>query len=128
MDGVHYHTMLLVDRALAAGKPMEAARKNAAHFAEHALYDFAFGQFRYQSLEQHFWQPFEVSYRLQRAGFRCVQLERVLLSWEQLACAEDLKQSPPPWDWFFQAERDVPSPPAPPPQRRGKGTTLGGTP
>jgi SAM-dependent methyltransferase len=104
MDAVHYYTMLLVDRALAAGKPMEAARKNAAHHAEHALYDFAFGQFRYQGLEQHFWQPFEVRYRLQRAGFGRIRLARVLLSWEQLACADDLKQYPSPWDWYFQAD------------------------
>src|SRR5207245_7904227 len=104
MDAVHYHTMLLVDRALAAGKPIEVARKNAAHFVEHALYDFAFGEFRYEGLEQHFWQPFEVRYRLRRAGFQHIQLARVLLSWEQLACEKELKQHPPPWDWFFQAE------------------------
>src|SRR5262245_2128383 len=29
MDAVHYYTMLLVDRALEAGTPMAAARKNA---------------------------------------------------------------------------------------------------
>jgi SAM-dependent methyltransferase len=104
MDAIHYHTMLLVDRALAAGKPIEVARKNAAHLVEHALYDFAFGQFRYQGLEQHFWQPFEVRYRLRRAGFHRIHLERVLLSWEQLAWEKDMKQHPPPWDWFFQAE------------------------
>jgi len=104
MDAVHYHTMLLVDRALAAGKPIEVARKNAAHFVEHALYDFAFGQFHYEGLEQHFWQPFEVRYRLRRAGFHDIHLERVLLSWEQLACTKELKEHPPPWDWFFQAE------------------------
>lgn len=104
MDAVHYHTMLLVDRALAAGKPMEVARKNAAYHAEHALYDFAFGQFRYQGLEQHFWQPFEVRYRLCRAGFHRVRLARVLLSWEQFGGAKELKEHPPPWDWYFQAE------------------------
>jgi SAM-dependent methyltransferase len=104
MDAVHYYTMLLVDRALAAGRPMETARKNAAHHAEHALYDFAFGQFRYQGLEQHFWQPFEVRYRLRRAGFRHIHLARVLLSWEQFACGDDLQQQPPPWDWYYQAE------------------------
>jgi SAM-dependent methyltransferase len=103
MDAVHYHTMLLVDRALAAGKPIDVARKNAAHFAEHALFDFAFGQFRYEGLEQHFWQPFEVRYRLRRVGFHDIHLQRVRLSWEQLACAKDLTQHPPPWDWFFKA-------------------------
>jgi SAM-dependent methyltransferase len=104
MDAVHYYTMLLVDRALAAGRPMEVARKNAAHHAEHATYDFAFGQFRFQGLEQHFWQSFEVRYRLSRAGFCRIQLARVLLSWEQFAYGNDLREYAPPWDWFFQAE------------------------
>jgi SAM-dependent methyltransferase len=104
MDAVHYYTMLLVDRALAAGKPLEAARKNAAHFAEHAQYDLAFGQFRCQGLDQHFWQPFEVRYRLRRAGFQRIQVARVLLSWAQFAGNHELKNEPPPWDWYFQAE------------------------
>ena len=68
MDAVHYFTMLLVDRARRTGMPPERARKNAAHHGEHALYDFAFGDFRFQGIEQHFWQPFEVRYRLRRAG------------------------------------------------------------
>ncbi len=104
MDAVHYYTMLLLDRALAAGLPLAAARQNAAEHGEHALYDFAFGQFRYQGLEQHFWQPFEVRHRLRRAGFRKLRLARVLLSWEQFACGHDLQKQPPPWDWFVQAQ------------------------
>ena len=106
MDALHYYTMLLVDRALAAGKPMSAARKNAAHHGEHELYDFAFGQFRYKGLEQHFWQPFEARYRLKRAGFAKVRLTRVRLSWQQLACGAELKDQPAPWDWFVSALRN----------------------
>jgi SAM-dependent methyltransferase len=104
MDGVHYHTMLMLDRALATGMPLDKARQNAAHHAEHEFYDFAFGQFRYRGLEQHFWQPFEVRYRLRRAGFRRVRLARVVLTWEQFGCKEAPLGQPPPWDWFFQAE------------------------
>jgi SAM-dependent methyltransferase len=107
MDAVHYYTMLLVDRALAAGKPMGAARKNAAHHGEHGLYDFAFGQFRYKGLEQHFWQPFEIHYRFRRAGFVSVRLARVRLAWAQLACGSELKHHPPPWDWFVSADLSV---------------------
>src|SRR5262249_28112194 len=103
MDAVHYFTMLLVDRAREVGMPEEKARQNAAHHAEHALYDFAFGSFRYKGLEQHFWQPFEVPYRLERAGFRNVRLEKVLLAWEQFGSVRDLGDRPPPWDWFFEA-------------------------
>jgi SAM-dependent methyltransferase len=103
MDAVHYYNMLLLDRALASGQPLAAARKNAAHHGEHALYDFAFGQFCYEGIEQHFWQPFEVRYRLRRAGFRVVGLRHVRLSWQQFACGRDLEAYPPPWDWFFLA-------------------------
>ena len=105
VDAVHYFTMLLVDRARRAGMPAAQARKNAAHHAEHALYDFAFGDFRYQGLEQHCWQPFEVKYRLRRAGFRGVRLRKVRLAWHQFGCARDLGDKPPPWDWFFRARR-----------------------
>jgi SAM-dependent methyltransferase len=101
MDAVHYHTMLLVDRARQTGMPEDKARDNAARHGEHELYGFAFGDFSYLGLRQHFWQPFEIGYRLRRAGFRDVRIAKAPLSWEQFACAADLRCYPPPWDWFF---------------------------
>ena len=50
------------------------------------------------------WQPFEVGYRLRRAGFRRVRKAKARLSWAQFACGGELARFPPPWDWFFQAE------------------------
>jgi SAM-dependent methyltransferase len=105
MDAVHYGTMLLVDRALKAGKPIEVARKNAAHNSEHEYYDFAFGQFRFRGLEQHFWQPFEVAYRFQRTGFTLKRLKKIHLSWKEFAGGKELQEYPPPWDWFFLAKK-----------------------
>ena len=104
VDAVHYLTMLLLDRARSAGMPEGKARQNAAYHAEHELYDFAFGEFRFKGLRQHFWQPFEVGYRLRRAGFRRVRRAKVLLAWEQFRCGRDLAGRPPPWDWFFHAQ------------------------
>src|SRR5436309_8710976 len=69
MDAVHYQTMLLLDRARQTGMAEEQARHNAAQHGEHDLYDFTYGDFRYAGLEQHFWQPYEIPYRLKRAGF-----------------------------------------------------------
>ena len=104
MDAVHYYTMVLIDRALKAGKPIDASRKNAAHHCEHPYYDFAFGQFRYRGLEQHFWQPFEVAYRFRRAGFALKRLKKIHLSWKQFAGGMELQEYAPPWDWFFLAK------------------------
>ena len=104
VDAIHYQTMLLVDRARQTGMPEDVARRNAAGHAEHQLSDFAFSDFRYVGLEQHFWHPFEIPYRLKRAGFRRVKKGRVKLEWDQFACAADLRKYPPPWDWFFRAE------------------------
>lgn len=104
MDAVHYHTMLLLDRALSRGLPMAEAQKNAAQQGEHGLYNFAWGEFRYRGLVQHFWQPFEIPYRLERAGFGRVRLTKVLLSWQQFACGSEFQNQPPPWDWFVEAE------------------------
>ncbi|MBI1832185.1 MAG: class I SAM-dependent methyltransferase [Planctomycetes bacterium] len=105
MDAVHYATALLVDRALDAGMPIDAARKNAAHHNDHPCYDFAFGDFRFQGLHQHFWQPFEIPYRFGRAGLTVTKLKKVRLSWRQFAGAEELHAHAPPWDWFFLARR-----------------------
>ena len=85
MDAVHYLTMLLVDRApVREGMPLgRGPAKRGRIIAIMRLYNFAFGEFRYEGLEQHFWQPFEVRYRLRRAGFRGLRMTKVLLAWEQ---------------------------------------------
>jgi SAM-dependent methyltransferase len=105
MDAVHYYTMLLLDRALAAGKPPTVARKNAGHHADHAYFDFAFSQFNYQGLNQHFWQPFEVRYRFRRAGLRLRRLRKLHLSWLQFGGGAELQRYPAPWDWLFLARK-----------------------
>jgi SAM-dependent methyltransferase len=102
IDGVHYQTMILLDRARRTGMPEDQARKNAAAHAEHGLYDFALGTFRYDGLEQHFWQAFEVPYRLGRAGFRKVRTAKAPVPWDQVTRLADVDE-PPPWDWFFHA-------------------------
>jgi hypothetical protein len=84
--------------------PEDKARQNAAQHGEHHCFDFAFQIFRYKGLEQHFWQPFEIRYRLRRAGFRRIRRARAHLTWDQLACGRDFAAQAPSWDWFFQAE------------------------
>jgi SAM-dependent methyltransferase len=104
IDAICYHIMLLTEHALDQGyMPREAQRLAALH-AERRHYDFAFGQFRYRGLRQKFWRPFEVEYRLTKAGFMSTTLDKVLYPWDDnLAGGESLAASPPSWDWFFSA-------------------------
>jgi SAM-dependent methyltransferase len=104
LDAVQYFSMLLFDQALEHGLDPADAMRFTAHHAEHRYYDFAFGRFKYRGLRQKFWLPFEVEYRLSRAGFRELCLGKVLYPWdENMAGSTELSGYPPSWDWFFQA-------------------------
>jgi SAM-dependent methyltransferase len=104
MDAIHYQTMLLMDQSLDRGSTPEQAERYAAHLGEHELYDFAFGRFTFQGLQQKFWQPFEVRHRLVKAGFTSVELAQVLYPWDDsLACGSDFTVHPKSWDWSFVA-------------------------
>ncbi len=104
IDAIHYHTMLLMDRALDEGLPPEEAERQAAYHAEHHFYDFAFGRFQFLGLRQKFWQPFELRHRLRKAGFGPVELGQVLYPWdENLAGGAEFADHPRSWDWSFAA-------------------------
>ena len=100
MDAIHYHTMLLMDQALDRGLAPEEAERAAAFHAEHHLYEFAFGRFRFMGLRQKFWQPFEIRHRMAKAGFSSVALGQVLYPWDDsLAGGADFADHPRSWDW-----------------------------
>jgi SAM-dependent methyltransferase len=104
MDAIHYHTMLLTDRALDRGASPEEAERSAAFHAEHQYYDFAFGRFTFQGLKQKFWQPFEIRHRLTKAGFGSVDLAKLHYPWdESLPLGPDFADYPRSWDWSFTA-------------------------
>jgi SAM-dependent methyltransferase len=104
IDAIHYHTMLLMDRALDSGRSPEEAERYAAFHAEHAYYDFAFGRFRFQGLRQKFWQPFELEYRLKKAGFASIVLDQLFYPWdESIIGGEEFADQPKSWDWTFLA-------------------------
>jgi SAM-dependent methyltransferase len=104
IDAIHYHTMLLLDRALDSGLDPVEAERSAAFHAEHQFYEFAFGRFQFQGLRQKFWQPFEIRHRLAKAGFQAIELGQVLYPWdESLAGSDAFAEYPRSWDWSFSA-------------------------
>lgn len=104
IDAVHYSTMLLTDRALDEGRPATEAEDDAAQLVEHELFEFAFGRFSFRGLEQKFWQPFEIEYRVKKAGFGSCTLEKLLYPWDDdMAGGAAFADQPPSWDWTFAA-------------------------
>ncbi len=108
IDAVHYSTMLLMDRALDEGEGPETAEASTAEAVEHQLFDFPFGRFRFQGLHQKFWQPFEIEYRLKKAGFQSWNLEKLLYPWDDdMAGGPKFRDHEPSWDWTFSARRSL---------------------
>jgi SAM-dependent methyltransferase len=104
IDAIHYATMLIMDHDLDEGKSPREAEAKAAELVEHSLFDFAFGRFRFEKLLQKFWQPFELEYRLGKAGFSGIRLEKLLYPWDDdIAGGALFASQPPSWDWTFQA-------------------------
>lgn len=104
IDAIHYHTMLLMDQSLDRGTAPSEAERYAAFHAEHAYYDFAFGRFSFQGLQQKFWQPFEVRHRLTKAGFVEIELDQLSYPWdESLPGGPAFADYPQSWDWSFAA-------------------------
>jgi SAM-dependent methyltransferase len=104
IDAIQYHTMLLMDRALDEGATREEAERLAAFQAEHSLYEFGFGRFRFQGIEQKFWQSFEIEHRLRKAGFSSVALDQVRYPWDDsIPGGAEFADHPRSWDWSFIA-------------------------
>ncbi len=104
IDAIHYSTMLMTDRGLDEGQTPTEAEAAAARDVEHHLFEFTFGRFSYHGLEQKFWQPFEIEYRLRKAGFSAFELEKLLYPWDDdIAGGAAFADQPPSWDWTFAA-------------------------
>ncbi len=104
IDTIYYHLLLLMDQALDQGVEPREATRLAQLQIERRHYDFAFGEFHFDGLRQKFWQPFEIEYRLNKAGFASTTLAKVLYPWDDsVAGSETLRGFPRNWDWFFQA-------------------------
>lgn len=104
IDAIHHHTLMLWDVYLEQGYTMEEAERLVSTNLEHHMYDFALGRFRFGDLYQKFWQPDELKFHLQKAGFIDIQMVKLEYPWDDsLAGFKFLKQHPPTWDWTFRA-------------------------
>ncbi len=102
IDAIAYHLMLVMDLELEQGANLRDAERLASLEVERCYYDFVFGRFQFHGLRQKFWQPFELEYRLDKAGFTSSLVSKVLYPWQEIAAGETkLEHCPRSWDWFF---------------------------
>ena len=80
IDAIYYHMMLLIDQSLERDTRSSRLRSWPLCHVERRHYDFAYGRFQYEGLRQKFWQPFEVDYRLKKAGFSAAVAQKSALS------------------------------------------------
>jgi SAM-dependent methyltransferase len=106
VDAIHHHSLMLWDVYLDQGYSLEEAQRLVATHMEHSLYDFAFGKFRFGAINQKFWQPDELAFKLRKAGFGEVRMVRLEYPWDDsLAGYKSLKDHPKTWDWTFEARK-----------------------
>lgn len=102
LEGLFYHIVLLTDLALDRGMSLADAQQFAANKAELHGYDLNTATFTFDKIHQHLWLREEVEHRLQKAGYRRIQVRKAGLPWNQFAEGRTLKKFPQSWDWAFR--------------------------
>ncbi len=107
MDSILHQSILLYEKARESGKPHEKALEETREKIKRDSCDFLLGTFKYNDMVQKHYYPFEIKYRLKKAGFKAIKLRKVYYPWE--VYEEDhlleLNDKPKSWDWFVYAEK-----------------------
>ena len=73
---------------------------------EKKKFDFVLGTYTDDDEVQKFYYEFELRLRLQEAGFKHIQISKVLYPWgKNISGYEDFPGRPLMWDWFVDAEK-----------------------
>jgi len=102
MESVLYEGLLVVERERERAASEQKALRRARRIVSPGQYDFLLGIYRDGDDWQKFYYSFELRKRLQRAGFKGIQLGKVLYPW-QADGAEAFSSEPKTWDWFVRA-------------------------
>jgi len=105
LDSVLHTSMLVYEKYWKQFKDKTKAQKKTAKIIGHQDYDFSKGILDYQG-KQKIYYYYELLYRLHKAGFTNVKIEKLIFPWHSL---EDKKvffpKHPKPWDWLFIAKK-----------------------
>jgi SAM-dependent methyltransferase len=103
MESVLYEGMLILDQERGKTESEDEARKRVSKLIGPHRYDFISGLYTEGEDQQKFYYSFELRKRLQSAGFKNIQLGKVLYPWGDKHSWFDFSGQPRMWDWFVRA-------------------------
>jgi SAM-dependent methyltransferase len=103
MESVLYEGVLILDREREQSENEEEALKRAQRKVRRNRYNFIAGFYTEGDDRQKFYYSFELRRRLQKAGFKGIQLGKVLYPWYAEDGDEAFAGEPKMWDWFVRA-------------------------
>lgn len=105
MEAILYEGTLLFERELEKSGDEEKALRSAKRILKRRKFDFVSGIYNDHGLRQKFYYEFELKYRLKKAGFKNLQVRKVLYPWgEQTGSSEEFMDQPRVWDWFIESQ------------------------
>jgi len=108
MESVLYEGLLVIERERERGDSQDSALRRARRIISPGRYDFLLGLVKDGDDCQKFYYSFELRKRLQRAGFKGIQLGKVLYPWEEQESSAFLNE-PRTWDWFARGTAASPA-------------------
>lgn len=105
MEAILYQATLVFDRELRTLGDEEKALLSAKRLLERRKFDFISGIYDDDGMRQKFYYEFELKYRLKKAGFKNLNVKKVLYPWgEDMGSFEGFFDQPRVWDWFIEAQ------------------------
>ncbi len=106
MEIYAYQAMLIAQKQGKKIKDIEKLREKAKEFINDEEHDFLLGVTDFEGKQKYYYR-FEILWRLKKAGFKNIEIKKVLYSWKEFAEAgqKNFPGEDPPWDWYVICEK-----------------------
>lgn len=106
MEVYLYQSLIIAEKMSKESKNSKKVRRKIRKLIKEKEHDFLLGITNFDGKQKNYYQ-FELIWRLKKAGFKKIEIKKVLYSWEEFAKAgqEYFPEEEPPWDWYVICEK-----------------------
>ncbi|VVB79206.1 Ubiquinone/menaquinone biosynthesis C-methyltransferase UbiE [uncultured archaeon] len=106
MEVYLYQSLIIAENMSKEDKNSKKVRKRIRKLIKEKEHDFLLGITNFEGKQKNYYQ-FELVWRLKKAGFKKIEIKKVLYSWEEFAKAgqEYFPEEESPWDWYVICEK-----------------------